>query len=126
MFSEAEVFTSYSVDDAAVAMKFYGEKLGLKVKRGKDGHLRMQLNSGGTLFVYEKPNHVPATFTVLNFLVNDIEATAKELFKNGIHLEYYMGTDDRGIQRAQAANPDLAWFKDPAGNIISVSYGHEH
>jgi catechol 2,3-dioxygenase-like lactoylglutathione lyase family enzyme len=121
LFREAEAFSSFSVKDIKQAKQFYGDTLGLKVKDTPEGGL--QLNTGGTnVFLYPKPNHTPASFTVLNFHVEDIEAAVKELKTLGIQLEQYdlpdMKTDKDGIFRGPG--PQIAWFKDPAGNILSV------
>jgi catechol 2,3-dioxygenase-like lactoylglutathione lyase family enzyme len=120
LFREAEAFSSFSVKDVKQAKQFYGETLGLKVSETQEG---LQLNTGGTtVFLYPKPNHTPASFTVLNFHVDDIEAAVKELKTLGIQLEHYnlpdMKTDESGIFRGPG--PQIAWFKDPSGNILSV------
>jgi catechol 2,3-dioxygenase-like lactoylglutathione lyase family enzyme len=121
LFREAKAFSSFSVNDVQQAKQFYGDTLGLKVSDTPEGGL--QLNTGGTdVFLYPKPNHTPASFTVLNFHVDDIEAAVKELKTLGIQLERYnlpdMKTDESGIFRGPG--PQIAWFKDPAGNILSV------
>ena len=121
MFREAETFSSFSVNDLPRAKEFYGEILGLKVKETPEGlELRTDNN---TVFLYVKPNHTPASFTVLNFAVKDIEAAVDELNTLGINLEHYnlpdIKTDQRGIARGPHG-PTIAWFKDPAGNILSV------
>lgn len=120
MFKEAEAFSSFSVNDLQQAKQFYGDTLGLKVTETPEG---LQLNTGGTtVFLYPKPNHTPASFTVLNFQVDDIEATVKELQTLDIQVEHYnlpdIKTDESGIFRGPG--PQIAWFKDPAGNILSV------
>ena len=120
IFKEAEAFSSFSVNDLQQAKRFYGDTLGLKVSETPEG---LQINTGGTtVFLYPKPNHTPASFTVLNFHVNDIEAAVNELKALGIQLEHYnlpdIKTDESGIFRGPG--PQIAWFKDPAGNILSV------
>ena len=120
LFKEAETFSSFSINDLKQAKQFYGETLGLEVEETDEG---LQLNtSGATVFLYSKPNHTPASFTVLNFHVDDIEAAVKELKALGIQLEQYnlpdLKTDESGIFRGPG--PEIAWFKDPAGNILSV------
>lgn len=120
LFKEAKAFSSFSVNDLQKAKQFYGDTLGLKVSETPEG---LQLNTGGTtVFLYAKPDHTPASFTVLNFQVNDIEAAVKELKALGIQLEQYnlpdLKTDESGIFRGPG--PQIAWFKDPAGNILSV------
>ena len=120
LFREARAFSSFSVNDLKQAKQFYGETLGLDVSENQEG---LELNTNGTtIFLYPKPNHTPASFTVLNFHVDDIEAAVKELKTLGIKLEQYnlpdMKTDESGIFRGPG--PQIAWFKDPAGNILSV------
>lgn len=120
MFKTAKSFCSFSVNDLQKAKEFYGETLQLDVKETPEG---LELRSGNnTVFLYSKPNHTPASFTVFNFLVNDIEEAVDELAALGVKLEHYnlpdMKTDNRGIFRGPG--PQIAWFKDPAGNILSV------
>jgi predicted enzyme related to lactoylglutathione lyase len=119
MFNEA--FSSFSVRDVAAAKRFYGETLGLDVSEQPEG---LQLRAGGgTIFLYPKPNHVPATFTVLNFPVDDVDQTVDELTKRGVKFEHYdlpdLKTDAKGIARDDRG-PTIAWFTDPDGNILSV------
>ena len=121
LFTEAEAFSSFSVNDIARAKDFYGKTLGLEVKESKEG---LELHTGGnTVFLYAKPNHTPASFTVLNFPVDDIETAVEELKALGVKLERYdlpdLKTDEQGIFRGDPG-PQIAWFKDPAGNILSV------
>ena len=116
----AKAFSSFSVNDLQKAKQFYGETLGLDVAESPEG---LQLSASGTkVFLYPKPNHTPASFTVLNFLVTDIEQAVAELKKAGVKLEHYddpnLKTDEQGIFRGPG--PKIAWFKDPAGNILSV------
>lgn len=118
MFGEVGAFSGFSVDDISKAKKFYGETLGLKVRDESDG-LQLQLANGGRVFVYPKTDHVPATFTVLNFPVDDIEKAVKQLAALGITFEKYPTTDEKGINRGDRG-PAIAWFKDPAGNFLSV------
>ena len=119
MLETNKAFSSFSVDDLQKAKEFYTQTLGLKVKESEEG---LELHPGETdVFIYPKPNHKPATFTVLNFLVSDIEATVDELKNKGVQFEHYDGeikTDAKGIHRN--GGPTIAWFKDPAGNILSV------
>ncbi len=120
MFKTAKSFSSFSVNDLQKAKQFYGETLGLDVSETPEG---LELHTGNnTVFLYPKPNHTPASFTVFNFLVNDIEEAVDELAGLGVTLEHYnlpdIKTDDRGIFRGPG--PQIAWFKDPAGNILSV------
>ena len=121
LFREAEAFSSFSVNDLQQAKKFYGDTLGLEVSETAEG---LELNAGGNMvFLYPKPNHTPASFTVLNFPVEDIEKAVDELEALGVPREHYdlpdMKTDKRGIFRGDPG-PQIAWFKDPAGNILSV------
>ena len=117
MYADSPAFSSFSVDDLAAAKKFYGDTLGLKTDDQPEG-LGLQLEGGGRVFLYPKEDHVPATFTVLNFLVEDIEKAVEQLAGRGVSFERYPETDDKGINRG--AGPDIAWFKDPAGNFLAV------
>ena len=120
MLKESKAYSGFSVDDIAAAKAFYGDTLGVEVTE-HDGMLTLKLGSGARVLVYPKPNHEPATFTVLNFPVADIEAAVDELTGKGVAFEQYTGeiaTDERGIMRQ--GGPLIAWFKDPAGNIVSV------
>ena len=118
-------FSGISVDNLQEAMEFYVNFLGLELTDDSMG-LTLNLPGGGTLFIYEKVDHEPATFTVLNFIVEDIETVIDEYVEKGITFERYDSLpaeqDDRGILRGKAAGqgPDIAWFKDPAGNILSL------
>jgi len=120
MFKDAETFSSFSVNDLKKAKEFYGGTLGLEVAETKEG-LELHL-PGNTVFIYPKPNHTPASFTVLNFSVDDVEEAVDELGRLDVRLEHYdmpdLKTDKRGI--ARGPGPNIAWFKDPAGNILSV------
>ena len=121
IFKEAASFSSFSVNDLRKAKEFYGETLGLEIKESPEG---LELHTGNNdVFLYPKPNHTPASFTVLNFHVDDIEEAVDELKSLGVTLEHYdlpdIKTDERGIARGPHG-PIIAWFKDPAGNILSV------
>jgi catechol 2,3-dioxygenase-like lactoylglutathione lyase family enzyme len=121
MLKSANAFSGFSVDDLQKAKAFYGETLGLNVSERPQG-LELHIGGGAKVFVYPKPNHTPASFTVLNFPVNDIEGAVSELNKQGVRFEKYEGaikTDEKGIHRGKNG-PVVAWFKDPAGNILSV------
>lgn len=125
MFKDSKAFSGFSVDDLAKAKTFYGETLGLSVIEQPGMGLSLQLGSGAEVFVYPKPNHQPATFTVLNFPVDDIDKAVDDLAAKGVQFEHYEGqmqTDEKGICRSTdpAKGPSIAWFKDPAGNILSV------
>ena len=120
MVDDSKAFSSYSVDDVAAAKSFYGGTLGLDVTEQPEG-LGITLATGGAVFLYPKANHEPATFTVLNFPVDDLAAAVDELTAKGVTMERYEGfeQDERGI----ASGPDgpyIAWFTDPAGNVLSV------
>lgn len=120
MLGNTKPFSSFSVDDLQKAKEFYGKTLGLEVKTEAEG---LELHfPGNTIFIYPKENHVPATFTILNFPVKDIEAAVDDLSKRGVRFEKYtegeLKTDDKGIFRGDG--PTIAWFKDPAGNFLSV------
>lgn len=118
-------FSGVSVDDAAKAKEFYANTLGLKLK-DEDMGLNFELPGGGSLFVYEKPDHQPAAYTYLNLVVADIDNTVDALSTAGVKFEIYDNMpakqDEKGILRGLAAKqgPDIAWFKDPAGNILAV------
>jgi catechol 2,3-dioxygenase-like lactoylglutathione lyase family enzyme len=121
MFKDAKAFSSFSVNDLKPAKEFYGNTLGLEVKELPEG-LEIRLADGLNVFLYPKPNHTPASFTVLNFPVDDIDEAVDELNSLGIRLEKYnqpeIRTDEKGIMRGPG--PEIAWFKDPAGNVLSV------
>ena len=121
MFKGAKAFSSFSVIDVQKAKEFYGQTLGLKISETAEG-LELNPAGGNTVFIYPKPNHTPASFTVLNFRVDDIEKAVDELTTLGVRLEKYdqpdLKTDEKGIMRGPGMQ--IAWFKDPAGNILSV------
>jgi len=121
MLKTAEAFSSFSVNDLNKAKRFYGQLLGLDVSDKTEG-LELHLAGNCTVFMYPKPNHVPATYTVLNFPVDNIERAVSDLGRRGIRFEHYnegeIKTDEKGI--AHTSGPKIAWFKDPAGNILSV------
>ena len=124
MLKESKAFSSFSVDDLKTTKEFYGQKLGLEVSETNEG-LGLQVTGGGEIFIYPKANHTPATFTVLNFPVDDIDQAVDELGRRGVQFESYEGemkTDKKGIFRGavRGEGPNIAWFKDPAGNILSV------
>jgi len=120
MLKNSKAFSGFSVDDVPKAREFYGETLGLETEE-ENGLLFLHLAGGHNVLVYPKPNHEPASFTVLNFPVDDIEATVAELRSAGIEFEHYdegpIATDEQGIA---TPGPKQAWFRDPAGNILSV------
>lgn len=124
MFKNTKAFSGFSVDDIKKAKTFYGQTLGLDVSEVTEmkGLLRLHISGSSDIIVYEKPNHVPATFTILNFPVPDVEIAVDELKGKGIRFEIYdeenFKTDTKGIFRM--GGPLIAWFKDPAGNFLSV------
>ncbi|MEO6350938.1 MAG: VOC family protein [Candidatus Limnocylindrales bacterium] len=125
MLRDSPTFPSFSVDDVDTARKFYGETLGLDVSDGPMGVLDVVLNGGQHLMLYPKTNHEPATFTVLNFSVDDLDAAVDDLVGKGVEFEKYdmpeLKTNEKGIARdPEGRGPALAWFKDPAGNIVAV------
>lgn len=126
MFTPLAAFSGFSVKDLGEAKKFYSDVLGLKVTEEKNMGLQLQLPQGGQVFVYDKANHEPATYTILNFVVDNIDDAVEELTKKGVAFEQYnmkeMPQDEKGILRGLAAKmePDIAWFKDPAGNILAI------
>ncbi len=121
MFADTKAFSGFAVDDVQKAREFYGETLGLKVSE-EHGLLFLHIAGDRDTLVYPKPDHVPATFTILNFPVDDIEEAVDELTARGVRFERYPGTDvetdEKGIFRG--GGPLIAWFKDPAGNVLSV------
>jgi catechol 2,3-dioxygenase-like lactoylglutathione lyase family enzyme len=119
MFENTRAFSGFAVDDLAAARQFYGETLGLKTSE-QYGLMTLHLAGGRDTLVYPKPDHQPATYTILNFEVDDIDAAVDELARRGVRIERYegLGQDDKGINRA--GGPYIAWFKDPAGNVLAV------
>ncbi len=123
MFAETKAFSGFAVPDIAQAKQFYGETLGLRVTE-ENGLLTLHLNGGERpTLIYAKPDHEPANFTILNFDVDDVEKAVDELTARGVQMERYEGfeQDEKGIMRGQG--PDIAWFRDPAGNILAVLHG---
>jgi catechol 2,3-dioxygenase-like lactoylglutathione lyase family enzyme len=128
MFRSAKAFSGFSVDAVPTAKEFYGQTLGLEVSEA-NGILTLHLAGGGEVIAYPKDNHTPATFTILNFPVDDIDEAVDELNRRGVRFEYIndpaLKTDAKGILRGlkSGEGPNIAWFKDPAGNILSVIQG---
>jgi catechol 2,3-dioxygenase-like lactoylglutathione lyase family enzyme len=120
MLENSKAYGGFAVNDVPAARAFYGETLGLRVS-GDGGTLRLHLVGGGDTLVYPKPDFTPATYTILNFPVEDIESAVDELEARGVRFERYdgFGQDERGILRMEGS-PLIAWFRDPAGNILSV------
>jgi catechol 2,3-dioxygenase-like lactoylglutathione lyase family enzyme len=117
MLQQDRAFSGFSVDDIPKAKQFYGDTLGVTVTE-ENGRLQLHLGGGSPTLIYPKRDHTPATFTVLNFPVTDIESTVDELAARGVTFERYPNVDAKGIFRQMG--PPAAWFKDPAGNILSV------
>jgi catechol 2,3-dioxygenase-like lactoylglutathione lyase family enzyme len=126
MFKNTKAFSGFSVNDIQKAKEFYGQTLGLDVSESEMGVLELHISGGTNILVYPKPNHTPATFTILNFPVDNVEEAVDGLTKSGVRFEQYdepeIKTDGKGIHRSEGPNagPNIAWFKDPAGNILSV------
>jgi predicted enzyme related to lactoylglutathione lyase len=123
MFGQSEAFSSFSVDSIAEAKQFYGGVLGLDVSENAMGMLDIHLATGGVIMAYSKDDHTAASYTVLNFPVSDIDEAIEKLAAQGVVFEQYDDmTDEKGVARglSQGQGPDIAWFKDPAGNIVSV------
>ena len=122
MVTTTGAFSGFSVDDIDAARTFYAETLGLSVTTNEMGFLELQLDSGAMILVYAKPNHTPASFTILSFPVEDVEAAVDDLNARGVATKIYpddvMPSDSKGIMRGNG--PDIAWFLDPAGNVLSV------
>ena len=122
MLKDSPAFSGFSVNDLAAAQTFYRDVLGLEVEDTGMG-LKVKLADRSAVFIYPKADHVPATYTILNFPVTDIDAAVTELASKGVSCMHYDGlTDETGVARGIAAQrgPDIAWFTDPAGNILSV------
>ena len=122
MFSKSKAFSSFSVNDVQKAKDFYQQILELEVVDNPMGVIELKLEGENRILVYPKPDHTPATFTVLNFPVKNIDEAVDELAGKGVSFEQYGGqiqTDEKGISRGNGG-PNIAWFKDPAGNIFSV------
>ena len=119
MLADSKAFSGFAVPDVGEARQFYGETLGLRVSE-EHGMLQLHLGGGRDVIVYPKPDHTPASYTILNFPVDDVEATVDALTGRGVRFERYQGLDqdDKGIQRG--GGPLIAWFKDPAGNVLSI------
>jgi catechol 2,3-dioxygenase-like lactoylglutathione lyase family enzyme len=123
MVQVGSTFSGFSVDDLDAAKKFYTEIIGAEA-HDDDGGTSLTMPGGKEVWMYAKPNHQPATYTMLNLIVDDVEKAVDELTAQGVTFERYDGMhqDDKGIARGKQANmgPDIAWLKDPAGNILSV------
>jgi len=120
MFNKTKAFSGFSVDDIPAAKKFYGETLGLDVTE-EYGMLTLHIDQGGDIVIYPKEDHTPASFTILNFPVVDVDQAVDQLSERGVTFERYEGfeQDEKGVARGDEG-PAIAWFTDPAGNILSV------
>lgn len=120
VFKNTKAFSSFSVNDLEKAREFYGQTLGLEVSESEEG-LSLHLKGDNEIFIYPKPDHTPATFTILNFAVDNVDQTVDDLTQLGVHFQIYnegeLKTDDKGVFRGK---PKIAWFKDPAGNFLSI------
>ena len=123
MFTDTKAYSGFAVDDLQQAREFYGETLGLRITviDEQEGVMILHLAGDQDTFVYVKPDYVPATYTMLNFSVDDVDAAVDRLAERGVEFERYEGVehDEKGILRG-GPGPTIAWFKDPAGNILSV------
>lgn len=124
MFKDTKAFSSFSVDNLQKAKKFYGETLGLEVSEAYGGRLlELHIGGGRNILIYPKDSHTPATFTILNFPVENLEQSVDDLTKRGVRFEIYnegdIKTDEKGISLSDDG-PKIAWFKDPAGNVLSM------
>jgi catechol 2,3-dioxygenase-like lactoylglutathione lyase family enzyme len=122
MFTPVHAFSGFSVDDIDKARSFYSEKLGLTVTDDDMGFIRIVLPGGADVLAYPKPDHTPASFTILNFVVSNVDTAVDALNEKGVQTKIYddedLPTDDKGIMRDNG--PTIAWFRDPAGNVLSV------
>ena len=125
MFTPSRAFSGFSIDDIDAAKTFYRDTLGMTVTDNEMGFLELELENGARILAYSKPNHEPASFTILNFEVDDVEAAVDDLNSRGVVTKIYddegSNTDEKGIARGWG--PDIAWFRDPAGNVLSVLRG---
>jgi predicted enzyme related to lactoylglutathione lyase len=126
-----KAFSGFSVNDLTKAKEFYGETLGLNIYNDKrmPDLLNLEINKGNIILIYPKPNHVPATFTILNFPVKNVEQTVDELTERGVKFIVYnyeeFKTNEKGILKSDGNGPTIAWFNDPAGNILSIIEQHD-
>jgi catechol 2,3-dioxygenase-like lactoylglutathione lyase family enzyme len=122
MLTDSEAYSGFAVDDLEKAKEFYGDTLGMNVSEN-DAGLSLKIAGSRDILVYPKPNHSPAPFTILNFPVDDVDGVVEKLTEKGVRFERYEGfeQDDKGVMRGNG--PTIAWFTDPAGNILSVIDG---
>jgi catechol 2,3-dioxygenase-like lactoylglutathione lyase family enzyme len=121
LFANTKAFSGFAVPNLKEAEKFYGDTLGIDITKGEMGDLVLNLTGGRDTFIYEKPDFEPATYTILNFVVDDVDRAVDQLSQKGVKFERYEGfdQDEKGIARGDQG-PAIAWFKDPGGNILSV------
>lgn len=123
MLKQSKAFAGFSAIDISAAKEFYSYSLGLDVTEKPNGFLEVHTSGNNPIIIYPKDNHVPATYTILNFPVDDIDQAVADLTSRGVEFERYEGaiqTDEKGIVRGENGSPHAAWFKDPAGNILSL------
>lgn len=124
MFSTDQAFSGFAVDDIPAARAFYGDVLGVDVRTDEMGFLDLRFASGHSVFVYGKESHEPASFTILNFPVADLDAAMRDLRAKGVETKIYaddeVETDELGIARGMGGGPDIGWIRDPAGNVLAV------
>lgn len=124
MFSSDQAFSGFAVDDIPAAREFYGTVLGLDVRVNEMGFLDLHFANGHSVFVYGKPVHEPASFTILNFPVDDLDAAMRDLRSRGVETKIYaedeLPTDELGIARGMGGGPDIGWIRDPAGNVLAI------
>ncbi|MCU1407011.1 MAG: glyoxalase [Glaciihabitans sp.] len=120
MFTPDNAFSGFSVDDIDAARAFYSETLGLKVTDNEMGFLNLHLASGARVLIYPKPGHTPAGYTILNFAVDDVSTAVDDLNARGVRMQHYAGMPQDGSGVMTGNGPDIAWFIDPAGNVLSV------
>jgi len=120
MFEHSQAFSGFAVNDTTTAKQFYANTLGLNVTQSDNGYLQLHIDGSREILVYAKPDHAPASYTILNFPTDDIERDVDALVDKGVRIERYPGMqqDDRGINRG--GGPLIAWFTDPSGNVLSV------
>ncbi len=122
MFTPNKAFSGFAVNDIQKAKEFYGKTLGMEVKEGEMGILTLKIGGGAEVIIYPKPDHTPATFTILNFPIGNIDEAVDDLVKRGVRFIHYdfegIKTDEKGVMSGNG--PNIAWFHDPAGNILSV------
>ena len=118
-FKNANAFSSFSVHDLVEAKKFYGQTLGLEISDSEQG-LTLRLKGGNEVFIYPKPDHSPATFTILNFIVDDVDQKVDELTKSGVRFQIYNEGALKTDNKIFHGKPKIAWFKDPSGNFLSI------